>query len=279
MSDKLHLIAPLAATAPAGLKALLAAMAPAARIECGEDSPSTPFELALAQANGLPGEPGHIPWAAFETGTTGTPCAWVKLCHWQVGADNVTLSPPQELAIDAQTSSALLAAMQPYFAEDGIALQPYGALAGIWFATGEPLRELRTVSLDQLAGKRLTPAMLDAAGSLRRLQNEMQMLLYTHPANDERQRQGLPPVNSFWITGAGALDQPVPPAPHVRVEASLSEDSCAQLLALLRAGGDARLTLCGARAAQAFEAAPDGLWHRFKGVLGLQPAWDGRDQL
>ena len=55
------------------LQALLGRMRLQHTIEADEDSPATPFELALARAHGLPGAPGHIPWAAFETGTVGTP--------------------------------------------------------------------------------------------------------------------------------------------------------------------------------------------------------------
>jgi len=40
---------------------------------------------------------------------------------------------------------------------------------------------------------------------LRRLQNEMQMLFYTHTLNETR---GLP-VNSFWLSGTGDLPAPV----------------------------------------------------------------------
>lgn len=312
MPDKLHLIIPGAvlphdagAALPPltpNLRALLAAMAPAERIECGEDAPSTPFELALAQANGLLGGPGYLPWAAFETGSTGLPCAFIKLCHWQVGADHVRLSPPEDLALDEETSQALLAAMAPYFLEDGITLAPYGKLPGIGLATGEIFRTLRCVSMDTQMGRHLTRAVLDGAGTpaatLRRLQNEMQMLLYTHPANEARQQQRLAPVNSFWVTGAGVLDHVVPIAQDVRVESRLyapasrrdaaahaqawqavDADSCAALLALLRAGGEARLTLCGDRAAQSFVPAEFGLWTQFKHVLGLQPIWDGREQL
>ncbi|MES2687915.1 MAG: phosphoglycerate mutase [Pseudomonadota bacterium] len=315
MPDKLHLIIagavmpqdageaapPLPPLTP-NLRALLAAMAPDNRISCGEDDPSTPFELALAQANGLPGDPGQIPWAAFETGTLETPCAFIKLCHWQVGADHVRLSPPEDLALDEETSRTLLAAMAPYFLEDGITLAPDGRLPGTWLATGEVFRGLRSVSMDTLMGRHLTRSLLDGAGTpaatLRRLQNEMQMLLYTHPANEARQQRGLAPVNSFWVTGAGVLEQTLPTAPEVRVESRLyapalrrdaaahaqawqlvDADSCAALLAVLRAGGDARLTLCGGRAAQSFVPASAGLWPRIKHVLGLQPIWDGREQL
>lgn len=291
---------------PSNLRALLAAMTPSARIECADDSPSTPCELALAAANNLPGEPGYIPWAAFETGTVGLPCAFIKLCHLQVGTDHIMLSPPETLDVDLETSRALMAAMAPYFLEDGIALSAHGAVPGTWLATGEPFRGLRTVSTDQLAGRHLNRSMLESAGKsadssaalLRRLQNEMQMLLYTHPVTEARQQQRLLPVNSFWVTGAGVLEQNTPRSPTVRVEPRLhtaalrrdptahtqawqavDADTCADLLARLRAGEDVRLTLCGNRVAQTFERGKTGLFSRFKNFLGLQPNQDVREQL
>jgi hypothetical protein len=39
------------------------------------------------------------------------------------------------------------------------------------------------------------------------LQNEMQMLLYTHALNDERAARRQLPVNSFWLSGTA----PSPP--------------------------------------------------------------------
>jgi hypothetical protein len=315
MPPKLHLIIPGAVLPPDAaeppssrapvlpkLRALLAAMHAATRIECTDDSPATPFELALAAANALPGEPGHIPWAAFETGTVGTPCAFIKLCHLQVGADHILLLQPEDLGVDAETSRLLLAAMAPYFLEDGITLQPYGEVSGTWLATGEPFRNLRTVSTDQLAGRRLTRSMLESAGGsaavLRRLQNEMQMLLYTHPANETRQQQRLLPINSFWVTGAGVLETKTPAATNVQVDTRLyaaalrrdaathakawqdvDADACADLLARLRAGEDVRLTLCSDTAAQTFAPAKTGVWGRFKNILGLQPPFNVREQL
>ena len=315
MPDKLHLMIPGAtlpptageappppAPLPPRLRALLAEMQPDSRIEGSDDEAATPFERALAQAHGLPGEPGQIPWAAFETGHTGLPCAYITLCHWQVGADHVRLSPPQDLALDDATSEALLAAMAPYFLEDGIRLVTQVGRPGTWLASGEVFRGLRSLSLDSLLGRHLTRAMLDGAGTpaatLRRLQNEMQMLLYTHPVNEARQQQGLMPVNSFWVSGAGVLDQKLPAAPQIQVEERLQaparrgdaaahaqawqlvdSQACAPLLDLLRAGEPVRLTLCGARAAQSFVPAPAGLWPRFKRLSGLQPPWNGREQL
>jgi len=44
-------------------------------------------------------------------------------------------------------------------------------------------------------------AQSSAQRMIRRLQNEMQMLLYTHPLNEARDQ----PVNSFWVSGCGDL--------------------------------------------------------------------------
>ena len=309
MSDKLHLLIPgavlpvetrLPPSAP-NLRALLASMAPAGRVERTGASLSLPCEIALARLLGLPDDDGHIPWAAVESGTTGVPCAWIKLCHWRVGADHVALVPADDLAVDDATSAALLAAMAPYFLEDGITLRAMPEMPGVWLATGAIFQGLPTLSMDLAAGQRLTPASLNTGGGaplLRRLQNEMQMLLYTHPANEERQRRGMLAINSFWVMGAGMLMQPFVPVAHVRVESRLvaparqrdaeaharvwqavDADTCAQLLALLRAGADARLTLCGEQAAQEFVPARTGYRDKFKRAFGLTPAWDGWTRL
>ena len=50
---------------------------PADAIHCDEESPESPIALALARARGLPGQPGRHAWAALDTGTVGTPCAWL----------------------------------------------------------------------------------------------------------------------------------------------------------------------------------------------------------
>jgi hypothetical protein len=126
-----------------------------------------------------------------------------------------------------------------------------------------------------------------AESTLRRLQNEMQMLLYTLPANDEREARGLLPVNSFWVTGAGVLDRQIAPAAGVELEprllaagadpgalakawAEVDADACQRLLNHLRhsPGAACSLTLCGERAAQTFELVPQGLFQKIKAKFG-----------
>jgi hypothetical protein len=223
VSDSVHLLLPFArCQAEASLEALRALALPHLQkllrrlvveaTDAGEaDSLSTPHERVLARAHGLAPVDGLIPFAALQVqqagGASGTEgWAWITPAHWRVGQDHILMLHPQELQLDADDSQALLAAMQPYFAEDGITLEYDAPLR--WLARGPLFRTLPSASLARVIGRTIDNAWMpagDAGRPLRRLQQEMQMLLYTLPLNDERQRGGLLPVNSFWASGTGAV--------------------------------------------------------------------------
>jgi hypothetical protein len=115
------------------------------------------------------------------------------------------MQDPSALGLIEADSQALMQAMQPYFSEDGLTL--HWLQADTWLVEGETLRGLATASLEQVRSQPVDRWMprQDAAKLVRRLQNEMQMLLYTHPINDARAAKGLPTINSFWISGTGEL--------------------------------------------------------------------------
>lgn len=163
--------------------------------------PLLPHEHALALALGWP-ETGPWPMAAHETGSTGSQ-AWITPCHWQVGMDQVVMQAPETLQLQDDESQQLLEAMHPYMAEDGLQVQWHSALR--WHARGELLEGIATASLARVAGANIRPWITDGSlpAPLRRLQSEMQMLLYQHPVNDARMARGLPTVNAFWLHGAG----------------------------------------------------------------------------
>lgn len=283
------------------LAALLARLRVAATVEPGDDSPATPFEVALARAHGLPDDPGRTPWAAFETATIGRPCGWIVPCHWQMGMDNVTVLPESELGLAEDESRALLAAVQPLLAADGLAVRYQRP--DRWLAEGELLRGLTCCSPRRAAQGPIRRDQLGRGASaaqtahLRRLQSELQMLLYTHPVNDAREQARRWPVNALWFAGAGVLETPHPPDPHVQVESRLSElpagldaatwaraweaidaTTLATLLAAARGGTCVRLTLCGPRRAITLET-QRGL---VRGIMGrIRPLRlpDLRDQL
>ena len=253
---------------------------------------STPHERVLARALGLNDTvDGLIPWAALQASGQGmgTSKAWAFItpCHWTMGREHATMTDPAALGMTPEQSKTLLAAMQPYFETEGITL--HYAAPDRWLAEGEIFRHLATASLDRVLGRNVDPWLPGAktAPSLRRLQNEMQMLLYTHPLNDQRGEQRLRPVNSFWISGTGALSEPAPtPQGPVSVTRKLAhaaftddwnayaqawkqldEGDIANVLAQQNAGQTVRLSLCGERNAQTFETAPQGFFARIKNLL------------
>jgi hypothetical protein len=127
----------------------------------------------------------------------------------------------------------------------------------------------------------------------------MQMLLHTHPFNDARATRGLPPVNAFWVHGAGTLPDPTPAAvaapemPATLRDAALREDwpawadawraldagPVARMAAHVAAGGAARLTLCGERGALTWHTARRGLGQRIQNLLRPQRFASARSEL
>lgn len=305
MSDAIHLLIPFAMAAPPGcaqavrdlrlpmLQKLLARLSEGETDTGSTSDLSLPHERALARAIGLPAGDGLIPWAAWErqlahhdAGTM--PWAWLTPCHWEVGMDHVRMHAPGQLRLSPAHSRAMFDAMRPYFEEDGIVLT--WDAPDRWLAQGEMFHELPCVSLDRVVG-RLVDDWLPrrpGQGALQRLQQEMQMLLYTHPANAEREQAGLKPVNSFWVSGAGSLPEPAPTRmpPGLKVEARLREaalegdwaawsavwrqidaQELPRLIAALDHGRPVTLTLCGERSACSWVHSHSGWWRRATSLL------------
>lgn len=258
---------------------------------------SPPHERALARACGLEPRDGLLPLAALQARQSGADgsgaaWAWVSPAHWRVAADHIVMAPPQDLQLSADDSHALLDAMRPWFAEDGITLA-YDTPER-WLARGEPFRALPTASLDRVAGRRIDQWLPsgEAGRPVRRLQQEMQMLLYTSPLNDARQQAGLLPVNSFWVSGSGALPETADPAPQGLEIASALRDAAlagdwrgwaaawqeldaregARLLGELERGRTVRVTLCGESAARTWSSTAGGGWRRWTRFLAAPKA-------
>lgn len=264
------------------LQALLARLSPVPAEQLPPQSPITAHERLQAQAQGL--DPQAPAWAALRahalgrSGAATDAWAFIVPSHWELGQARVTLRDPQALALAEDESRALLAAMQPYFAEDGLTLHYEQPLR--WLVQGEPLRGLVCGAPERVIGRDVAP-WLPAAPLLRRLQNEMQMLLYTHAVNEARSARGALPVNSFWLHGAGALAAPpvatqamqlLPeltlPAVHGDWAAwARAWQALDARLATLDTGQLAMLTLCSELSARRYSATPRGAWSRLLGRL------------
>jgi len=276
------------------LSALLQRLTPT-EFDAGDDfALSLPHERALARALGLPADNGLIPWAARDVlkngGQPGTAAwAFITPCHWRLATDHFLMDDPDLLQIEEQESKELMGAMAGFFLEDGITL--HYASPTCWRAEGEVFRGLPSASLDRVRGRSLDIWMPEGEQGrpLRRLQSEMQMLLYTHPVNDAREARGLAPVNAFWASGAGAwpegarsgmfpadlhMPQHLSPAAlradwpaWAKAWQQLDATACADLLAHLQQHGQGTLTLCGERSAQRFEAKPRSLGAKISGFF------------
>jgi hypothetical protein len=271
------------------LQALLAHSQEVERDADDECSLTPPHERALARALGLQGAPGRLPWAAWLAAADGLVTgdqAWGLLtpAHWHLGTEQVSLVDPHALALEEPESRALLQAIAPLFTSLGYALQ-FGAPLR-WYLAHPSLATLATASPDRVIGRNID-AWLGTATALqavRRLQSEVQMVLYTHPLNDQREAQGLLAVNSFWLSGCGQAQAAMGTEPTIdeRLRApALADDWAAWVKAwdtldaglladlLQRAeGGDSvRLTLCGERNAATFEPAPRSLLQRARGLF------------
>jgi hypothetical protein len=279
------------------LSVLLQLMNPVAALH-GNGQDLTPMaERVQAQAQGLDGLDGLIPWAADEAqrlGLTGLHggdgWAWITPCHWTLQSNHADMDDPVHLSLTPRDCETFRAAMLPYFSEDGIRLFAHasGQPHTRWLAHGDIFRQLPTASLDRVAGRTLDPWLprQEQARNLRRLQNEMQMLLYAHPLNDQRKREHLPTVNAFWVSGTGSLPQPASPAgtpkpfalrdslrtaalnddPAAWVTAwhALDDSTLAQEAKRAAKGEPVHLTLCSDTQALTLAIAPLGVWERLR---------------
>jgi hypothetical protein len=320
----MHCIVPFAAPASDAGRAVLgtmqwprlAALLPRlSLVDRDEAEPTTfspPHERVLARAlgwaTGGAGEAaqgdGRWPLAARALRADGIDpeaLAWglVTPVHWHVGTDQVSVADPAALQLDDAASRALFTAVRPLFVEaaapgESPARFEYGH-ATRWYVAHESLEGLRTASLDRVVGRNVDRWLDDAddagtsapaARRWRRLQAEVQMLLHAHPLNAERERRGLLPINSFWLSGCGRARPEADEARHVQVEpllraAAVAEDWPAwqagwrrleegTLLGLdiaLRRGNEVWLTLAGERAAATFAPLRGGIVARARSLL------------
>lgn len=299
----MHLIVPFAGTvSEAGqhalqslslprLDRLLARLQATQRLGSDAYSLNPPHEQVLAAAWGWPAANDAalpdmaLPFAARQAAAlgldTGQPWGLLTPVHLHVGTDQISLTPPSALQLDEPASCELLEIVRPLFETEGFSLHWAAPLQ--WLATHALFDGLATASLDRVTGRNVNRWLPDqrSARLVRRLQNEVQMLLYTHAVNDRREAASLPTVNSVWLSQCGRLPAATIPAEDPQIddrlrEPALGEDWAAwceawQALdagpigALARSGYNARLTLCGERFAQTFTAAPQGLWQRLAG--------------
>jgi hypothetical protein len=148
---------------------------------------SPPVAHAAMLALGLPAVEGH----------------WFLLhpTHIHIARDHLVLTDMRQLSLDEQQARALFDAAAPLFEEIGRPLL-YGS-PDTWFMRADDWPQLRTATPDAASGRNVDIWMPQGEGdrAWRKLQNEIQMHWFAHPLNEQRETQGLKPVNSLWLWG------------------------------------------------------------------------------
>ncbi len=153
-----------------------------------------------------------LPLAALELGDQlppNLPAAWLSPVHALATTNDRRLSHPNHFPLGEAPRNTLLHALKPLCAADGVDVSYVAPHSR--FLLLHLLRCIVCPSITQACDQAINdylpfstshPA---SAQWLRRLQNEAQMLFYTHPVHDERLALGLQPVTGIWLHGAGAI--------------------------------------------------------------------------
>jgi hypothetical protein len=272
------------------LARLLAQLALVHRDDAPGDTLSPPHERALAAAAGWHGADGCLPFGAHAAARDGIDVGtlawgWVTPTHWQVGRDQVILLDPEALQLRAEESRVAFDAVRELFESEGLRMAWGSTLR--WYVAHDSLQGLACASLDRAIGRpighwlRAEANPQPEARLIRRLQSELQLLLYPHPLNEAREGRGELTLNSFWLSGCGRLQPSREPAATVEdalrapvmaqdwaawAEAwrTLDAHTLARALHALRDGQPVRLTLCGERNAHTYETPATSAWQRWR---------------
>lgn len=233
-----------------------------------------PHEALVARALGLAAQDAPVA-AAVMAGCGKRPDAG----HWfivhpinvQVGA-HLQMTDLRATRLDEDEARTLFDSVLPLFREDGHELVYGDALT--WFMRADAWAGLATASPDAASGDNLHPWMPtgDPARAFRRLQNEVQMLWFSHPLNEARQARGLAPINSFWLWGGASAAR--------QVQGTLATVDVPDWMALLAAPDRRAVTPAQLRAGElavAGRALPAGLaedWSQWLGAMAqLERDW------
>lgn len=150
--------------------------------------PDTPIAAICLAVDGINPEQDH----------------WLRAdpVHVRIARDQLILAEIPSLTSDE--AAQLCDALKQHFGED---FAPVITRTGAWVVKANHHAAFSTTALSSAIGKHIDPLLPKGADAMhwRKLLNEVQMLLYTHPVNQAREAQGLPVANSVWLWGSGRL--------------------------------------------------------------------------
>ena len=168
---------------------LLAAVDPAL-VRALERWPAGP---SLAAASGARAGPGQS-WAVAQA------------VHLAAGMDHLRMAPLAQSAPDRNETQQIAATLRAHFSVEELELVDF--VDGAWLVRFSALPDCATHDPAAVVGRDVHDFMPSGNGGarVRRLMNEIQMLLHEHPVNVRRIGSGALPINGLWLWGFGAQD-------------------------------------------------------------------------
>ncbi|MGQ0442028.1 MAG: hypothetical protein ACT4OH_01080 [Methylophilaceae bacterium] len=119
-----------------------------------------------------------------------------------VGRDSFFLTAPAPLVVSFEESIAIIKSLNQHFSALGFYFYLQNNL---WFLGLAHHPEITTTPIEKVIDQDIATYLPHGEGALAwaKLQNEIQMLLFIHPVNEAREKQGLPMINSLWFYGLG----------------------------------------------------------------------------
>lgn len=127
--------------------------------------------------------------------------------YQQMDINHATLADQTLLNLDGDEATALLQTLNDQFADDGLRFEHDHPLR--WYCRFDRPMAINAVSLSAATGRDVSlcrPAGEDSR-RWRSLLAEIEMILYSHPVNQQREARGELPVNSVWLWGEGELPE------------------------------------------------------------------------
>ncbi len=138
----------------------------------------------------------------------------IEADHFYLCADPVYIQPDmnsavllahEELDLSLEDAGELAASVNAHFVDESWSLEVLRPHRWLIKLTRPPL--LMTTPLVRIKGRPIGDNLAQGNDSpyWQRILNEIQMLLFAHPLNQQREAEGKLPVNSLWLWGEGEL--------------------------------------------------------------------------
>lgn len=138
----------------------------------------------------------------------------VQPCHFNVGMNQITLTPFQQLLLSDTESQALFNTAQQVVQQYDMQLRygnPY-----LWFLKADPWDTLQTTSPFAIQGNGIDTGLPQGehARAWRKIHNDIQMHWYADPINAQREQVQQLAVNGLWLWGGSDLSHKTSPSPY-----------------------------------------------------------------